>query len=165
MKQRDLVLLASLRQNARETLTRMSKKTKIPVSTIFDRLRYYEENLIKKHTAIIDFARLGFSTRVTITFKVHKDDRGNLRDYLMKNHNVNSVYKINNGYDFLVEGIFQSIKELEEFMEYIEETFSIKGKQVYYIIEDLKREEFLSDPEFVGMVLNPVTEPFPASFV
>jgi len=59
MKLKDMMLLSNLRANARETLTNISKRTNIPISTIFDRLKLHEKNLIKKHTAIIDFALLG----------------------------------------------------------------------------------------------------------
>ncbi|MBU4209210.1 MAG: winged helix-turn-helix transcriptional regulator [Proteobacteria bacterium] len=38
IKKTDLIIISSLRQNAREKLTEMSRKTRIPVSTIFDRI-------------------------------------------------------------------------------------------------------------------------------
>ncbi len=152
MKEKDLLLLASIRANARETLTRISRKTNIPISTIFDRLKQHENTIIKKHTAIIDFSKLGFSTRVTITFKAGKADKLPMKEYLENHCNVNSLYKINNGYDYLVEGIFKNIKDMEDFIENIEEKFRIKSKQVYYIVEDIKREDFLSDENTVSLV-------------
>lgn len=152
MKEKDLLLLAMLRANSRETLTRMSKKTAIPISTIFDRLKQHQGSLIKKHTAIIDFAMLGFSTRTTMTLKVGKGERESIRDYLTKHPHVNSVYKINNGFDYLIEAIFRNLKEVEDFLELLEERFKVKAKQVYYIIEDIKREEFLADPTSIELV-------------
>jgi len=152
MKNKDLLLLSNLRANARETLTKISKNTNIPISTIFDRLKHHERTIIKKHTAIIDFSKLGFSTRVTMTLKVNKDDRKEIKEFLTRNHNVNSVYKINNGYDFLLEGIFRNIKDLEDFIESLDEKFRIRSKQVFYIVEDVKREEFFSDPQILDMV-------------
>ena len=75
MKKTDLLIISSLRQNAREKLTNMSKKTRIPVSTLFDRIRMHEGKLIKKHTALIDFNKLGYNTRANIILKVKKTDR------------------------------------------------------------------------------------------
>jgi len=155
MKEKDLLLLANLRANARETLTNISKKTKIPISTIFDKLKLHEENIIKKHTAIVDFSKLGFNTRVNMTLKVNKSERDDIRAFLSKHQNINSVYKINNGYDFLVEGIFRHIKDLEDFTEDLEERFKIKNKQVYYIVEDITREDFLAHPNLINLVMNP----------
>lgn len=157
MKRRDLLIMSYLRNNARESLTTISRLTGIPVSTIFDRLKTDADNLIQRHTCLIDFARLGFSTRANFALKVDKKLRIDLREYLMKHHHVNSVYKINNGYDYMVEGVFRNIKEVEEFSEELEERFKIKHKQVYYIIEDLARERFLTSPDLIEMLVPEVS--------
>ena len=145
LNKKDMQIIAHLRQDARMSLTTMSRKTTIPVSTIFDRLKVCEEGLIQKHTSLLNFAKLGFDARANITLKVGKEKREELKQFLMKNENVNSVYKINNGFDFLVEGVFKSIKDLEVFLELLEERFGVTEKSVYYIIEDIKREGFMSD--------------------
>ncbi|HIJ01446.1 TPA: hypothetical protein HA363_02255, partial [Candidatus Woesearchaeota archaeon] len=57
---KDVLLMSFFRNNARENLTRISRITRIPVSTIFDKLRDYEKELVKKHTTLLDFRKLGF---------------------------------------------------------------------------------------------------------
>ncbi len=158
MKNKDLLLLSSLRANARESLTNMSRKTRIPVSTIFDRLRQHEKNIIRKHTTIVDFARLGYGARVTITLKCDRKHRDAVQQFLEKHQNVNTVYKINNGYDFLAEVVFRNIREVEEFIESLEESHKIRGKQVYYIIEDVKREDFLANPNVLEILSREQTD-------
>jgi len=81
---------------------------------------------------------------------VKKEDRNTVREFLTKHSSVNSAFKINNGYDFSVEAIFRNIREVEDFIELLEEKFSIKSKQVFYIIDDLKKEEFLSNPAIIS---------------
>jgi DNA-binding Lrp family transcriptional regulator len=152
MKEKELLILSSLRRNARETLTEMSHHTRVPISTIFDKLRQFDNDIIRKHTTLLDFAKLGFSTRANLSIKVDKNERDNLRDFLEKHQNINSVYKINNGFDFLIECIFRNIRELEEFIETLETKYKIKGTQVYYIIEEIKREEFMADPNLLGII-------------
>lgn len=147
VSQRDLAVISCLRRNARETLTAMSKKTRIPVSTLFDRIRLFEQGLIMKHAAIVDFARLGYSTRANVILKVNKKDREALRQYLVRNSFVNSAYRINNGFDFMAEVIFRNMKELEDFLGTLEENFKITEKHVYYLIDDIKKEEFLASPQ------------------
>ncbi|MFH1849632.1 MAG: Lrp/AsnC family transcriptional regulator [archaeon] len=146
LQRNDLLLISHLRDNARETLTRMSKKTSIPISTIFERLKSYNEHLIRKHTALVDFGKLGYHAIALLFIRVRKDKREQIREYLLKHQNVNSAFKVNNGYDYFVEAIFANINELEAFIDCLEEKFPIKSKQVYYILEDIKREDFLSDP-------------------
>ena len=141
-----MLVLSSLRQNARMSLTKMSRATKVPVSTIYDKLKQYERDLIRKHTALIDFAKLGYNTRANLLIKVDRDQRDKVQEYLQAHRNVNSIYKINNGYDYMVELVFVHIKDLEDFMESLERQFRILSQETYYIIDDIKREEFMSNP-------------------
>ena len=154
MNQKDLKIIAHLRRNARIPLTNMSKKTRIPVSTIFDRMKMHENNIIKKHTCLLDFEKMGFHTRANINISVHKDDKDELKEFLIRNAVVNSLYKINNGYDFMIECVFKNLKDLEEFIELIESSYEIFEKQVYYIIEEIKKEEFMADPMMAGIIPN-----------
>lgn len=147
MDKKDIVFLTHLRNNARETLTKISKKTHIPISTLYDRLRMHEGSLITKHTTLIDFTKLGYLCKANITIKVDIEDRDAVRTYLLSQNNVNSLYKINNGYDFLIEGVFKHVKEMEDFMEALERKHKVLDKNVYYIIEDLKREAFMTELE------------------
>ena len=149
MKQSDLLIISNLRMNARETLTSMSRKTRIPVSTIFDKLRENMSGVIKRSTVLIDFHKLGYPTVSTILLKVNKENREQLKEYLIKSFNVNSIYKVNNGYDFIVEVIFKNMQEQECFIEKLEEDYNIIDLKTFFIIEELKKEEFFSNPKVV----------------
>lgn len=148
-KKNDLVILAHLRKNGRKTLTELSKATSIPISTIFERLKVQQNDLIKKFTVLLDFQKLGFHTRAAIMLKVKKTDREPIKKYILASRHVNSCFRINNGYDLLIEGIFRNIQEVEEFLEYLEENYTVEKQQVYYMIDTIKEEEFLSSPEYV----------------
>ncbi len=141
---RNLLILSELRRNARESLTNMSKRTHIPVSTIFEKLRN-NNDLIRKHTTLLNFNRLGYNIVVNVLVKLRKDYRELLRKFLLSSVNVNSLYKVNNGYDFLFEGVFEDISKMECYMEHLEDKFKISGKMIFFMIEDLKRESFLED--------------------
>lgn len=152
LKEQDLRLVAYLRQNSRENLTRLSKKTQIPVSTIFDKLRNRTGYLIKRNTCLIDFNKIGLSTRAQVVMKVKPEERVGLKEYLLKNRNVNTLLKINNGYDFMIDVVFRNLKELEEFLEKTEDNFRIKSKQVYYVIDEIESEKFLADPLSISLI-------------
>lgn len=141
---KDILLMTYFRRNARENLTQISRWTSIPVSTIFDKLREFERGLIQRHTTLIDFRKLGFDIRIDILFKVAKESREEFKEFLINNENVNSIYRINSGYDYLVEGIFRDMSDLQRFMELLER-FKIEAKQELFILEDIKRESFLTE--------------------
>lgn len=151
MNKKDMQMISYLRNNARMPLTQMSKKTRIPVSTLFDRLKSNEDQYIVKHTSLIDFQKLGFNTRANIALKVDREDKEHLKEFLTKSENINSIYRINNGYDFMVEGIFRQLRDLEEFLDDLDKKFRITDKKSFFIIEDIKRETFMSDPDLVAL--------------
>lgn len=151
LERKELILLSHLRQNARKNLTTISRETGIPVSTIFDKIRKYEKTVIKKHTALLDFSQLGYDVKVHIALRVPREQRNDLKEYLMKEPLVNSVYRINNGYDFLIEAFFRNIREVHDFVEGLER-FKVKKPEEYYVLEEIKKEAFMSDPEMVRVI-------------
>jgi len=151
MNKKELAIISALRQDSRLSLTKMSKQTKIPVSTLHDKIREYTGDLIRKHTAIVDFAKLGYNTRALVFLKVEREQRQQLQDFLQLNRNVNNLSKVNNGYDFLIEFVFEHIKDMEDLIETIESKFKINTKETYYIIDEIKRESFLSSAKAVEM--------------
>src|SRR5688572_26174504 len=106
MRPNDLKILQYMRQNSRMNLTTISRRTGIPVSTIFDRLRSQEGELIKRFTALVDFAKLGYPIRAEIFLKVEAVDRKKLAAYLLVHGRVNTLSRVNNGYDYAAECLF-----------------------------------------------------------
>ena len=144
MKQVDLRILQHLRLNSRASLTGISRRTGIPVSTIFDRIKTYEQQLVHRFTALVDFSRLGYSVRANVMLKVAPQERDNVKSYLLSHERVNTIMRINNGFDYAAECFFFSIKEAEEFMEELEMKFKVMDKQVFHIIDDIAREKMLT---------------------
>lgn len=145
MKKKDLQILTNLRKNARMSLTMMSKKTGIPISTIFQRLKHQENDIITRHTCLLDFNKLGYNTLACIKLKVAREDKEALGKHLKFSPVVNTAYKINNGYDYFVQAVFKQLREAEEFIEKIEGRYKIEDKQTFFIIDDIKREEFMTE--------------------
>ena len=151
LKDKEILMLSHFRNNSRISLTKLSKLTKIPVSTIFDKLKDYErKNLIKKHTSLIDFRKLGYEIRTQILITAEKEKRDPLQNFLVNHPRINTVYRINNGFDFLTEAIFRNMNELDEFMISLDE-YNPKQKKEFFIMEDIKREEFMTHKENLGI--------------
>ncbi len=141
----NLAIVAHLRQNARITLTALSRKVNMPVSTLFDRVRALKALGVTRLTALLDFPQLGYAVCVTLLLKAGKDKRDALGDYLLKAQSVNSLMRVNNGYDFLAECVFKDMRGLEEFCEKLERSFGVRDKEAHFIIDELKREAFLAE--------------------
>ena len=139
---KELKLLQHLRINSREKLTSISKKTKIPISTLFDLLKELNQSHIKKHTILLDFEALGYHTQANVFLKVPQEKKELLIKHLQHHPNINSVYKINNNWSFIIETIHKNVKELDNFLEKITDTFKIEKKEIHYLIEEIKKEGF-----------------------
>ena len=147
-----VLLLTELRKDARKSLTNISSSIDMPISTVHDRMKLNQEGVITKFTCMLDFSKLGFSCRAQVILKVNKADKDAVREHLLRTANINSLYRINNGYDFLLEGVFRDLKGVDDFLERLEERFRIREKKIYYIMEDLARETFLTDPHHIEIV-------------
>ena len=144
IKQKDLEILSHLRKNSRQTLTQLSKKTHIPISTLFDRLKEHEKSLMLKHTTLLDFAQIGYTTRAQIYVKVPINEKRRLRMYLLMNDNVNNLAVTANKYDFYIDAIFKDLKEARSFSENMEKEFQMLKQETNFIVKDIKREGFMS---------------------
>ena len=142
MNPKKLKLLNSLRANSREKLTTVSKQTGVPISTLFDLLKDLQKTVISKNTVILDFSIMGLHSHAYIFLKVPLDMREKLRIKLLADYNVNTVYKMNNCWDFVIETIHKNVRDLSIFIDSIEEKYCIENKEVHYLVKEVKKEGF-----------------------
>lgn len=153
MKKNDAMLIAHLRSNCRAPLTSLSRKTGLPVSTIHDKMRLYSKGVVSKNTALLSFREMGFSTDAYVFLKVDKAKKEDLMRKLSISPNVNSLFKVNNGWDVMFECVFRDMCALEEFVESLEANYGVVGKEVHYVLDELRRECFMSDPNLAESVI------------
>lgn len=144
LEKKDMEIIRRLRQDARCSLAELSRTMDIPVSTVHDWVKTYENDAIKKYTTLLDFSRLGFSSRAYIALKAEMGKRQALQEFLHAHSNVNSIYVVNHRFDFLVEVIFKDIIDLKDFIEKVETEFSIVRKEIFDISNELQKEAFLT---------------------
>jgi len=149
LSEKELKVIANLRQNSRESLTKISRKTGMPVSSIFERLKKYKGGFIVKHTSLLDFNKIGFNVMVNSFIKIGRGQKKELFSHLMNNPYVNNFTAISNKYDIFIETAFKNLKDLRKFNEELIE-FGIEAKEDFYVIEYLKREGFLNDSNNVS---------------
>lgn len=144
VKKKDMIILTKLRQDARQSLVNISRQTNIPVSTVYEKIK--QNKAIKKFTSILDFPALGFNIRAKVLVK--GDDK--LKDFLLSSENVNSVFQLNDRFDFMVDCIFRYMHEMQGFMQELDKLS--EKKEVYYVTKELKREEFFNSVEYLNKI-------------
>ena len=143
LNKKESIILCLLRKDARRSLADMSSKTGMPIATIYKLANKLQtKGLVDKYGILLDFQKLGFGIRVNLAFKTNK--KSNLKSFLSRHPNINSIHKVSKEYDFLVDAIFKNFSEYESFKEALEE-FDISKINEHHILEEIKREEaFLS---------------------
>jgi len=145
---KDLQIIAHLRQDSRKNLTLISKEIAMPISTLFDRIKRYNNSIITRNTVLVDFKKLGYNMKLNILIKTKTESRDRLRKFLEDNVNINSIYRVNNGYDFIIEGIFKNLIQVQAFEDTLEQ-YDIQAMQQFYILEEVKEEGFISQPDMI----------------
>ena len=147
MNKKERTIITQFRKNARENLTTASRKTHIPVSTLYDHLKRYEGNIITRHAALLDFNQLGYSLKIQMVLKVKPIMRKKVEQFLLSNEQVNTLCIISNDYDFLIEVILRDFKELTHFSRQLD-SFDLIDKHEFYVVDELKKETFLTEDIF-----------------
>jgi len=145
MNEKERLIISHLRKDARTSLASISQEIHIPISTIYDKInKLHKDNVIRKHTALVNFSSMGFHYHAKLVLKVKKEEKKELQLFLKKHQAVNSLSEINNGFDFLIETVHHDIKEFISFKEGLEECFNIIDLQEFQIIKEIERERFNS---------------------
>jgi len=144
IEENEKMILNELRKNARVSIFEVARKANMPISTAYDKLRGYEkERVIRKHSALIDFSSLGYHARKMVAIKVDKEARQEIQQYLENHPNVNNLYRINSGYDYLIEIVAKNAKDMNDVIEDLELQKGIAEKGYFDIIDEIKREAFV----------------------
>lgn len=140
----DLKILSCLRKNARETLTKISKVTGIPISSAFDKLKRLEATgVITRHISLVDLKKIGFSVQVIFFLKTNDSNKKELERRLMENPQVNNVARITGNWNFVMDALFRDVEELESFVEALRKDYKGIEFSLHHVLETLKQECFL----------------------
>ena len=127
--EKDLMILAYLQQDARDSFRKISKALNLSVTSLISRVKKLEKlGIIKGYTAIVDYTKLGFDFPVLIDVKVSKGKLFEVEKEIAAHPNVLAVYDITGEFDVAILAIFKTRKDLDNFvkklqkMEYVERT-------------------------------------------
>ena len=109
----DLKILSAVRKNGRETLTKISRDTGIPISLVFDRLKRMEEVIIKRYSCSLDWKRLGLKRRVLLLIRMPKWLREQALARLANSHHINNLWRLDDKCGLAVEAMFLDLRQEE----------------------------------------------------
>jgi DNA-binding Lrp family transcriptional regulator len=156
LRMRDQEILACLRENGRQSLTVIGRKTKTPVSTAYDRLQVLEAEVIRKYSSLLDFLKLGYLAHAFLVIGTRtRAERDDLAESLKRQFCVNSVFRIcsmSEQHLLVVEVVLPGLMDMEHFLDEVNSKYEIVEQQVLHVSEELMREGFLADRETAAFV-------------
>lgn len=149
LKKKELLLLSHLREDGRISLTELSKKTGVPVSTSYEKIKRYKDRIGLKPTINLDFKKIGFKLRSFFLLNVKEGKEEELKKFLKRSGNLNSLMRINNQYDYLVECFFKELINSEDFEKKLKPF--CRNIRHHYAIKEIEENRFLSRTNLLNL--------------
>lgn len=123
LDEKDFEILAALRENARLSVLQLAHKTKIPPTTIHNRIRKLKENkVIANYTVKLDREKMGQGFCALLFIYVDNSQlptefrKGGLAQKLFSNPQVEEVFETAGTIDIVAKVYGKSIKEITNFV-------------------------------------------------
>ena len=139
----DKKILSLLSENARASISSISKKTGIPNSTVSNRIHKLEEkDIIEQYTTIINPEKIGINVTAVIIIQTETEKHEKVEIELPKLERVSQVYSISGEYDILIKVWTKNLEELNEIINsQIRTIDGIEELRELIVMERLKDEQ------------------------
>ena len=135
---KDKKIIGVLKQNSRESIKKIAKKTKIRPSTVHQRLQKLVENkVIEKFTLKLDNKLVGENFIVFMLVKGSTEDY--INSQFLNNNHVKEVFGITGEYDLLVKLKFKDVEQFHKFiLEFRKNSKNIQSTSTMVVTANLK---------------------------
>ena len=122
--EKDKPILEALRKNSRLSTKQIAKKTNIPITTVFNRIKNLEKKgVIKAYTCILDKKKLGRGVSAHIMIKLNFDilskkmmNEEDLSEKLLRISGIESVDTMSGEADMIMKVAVEDIDKLNELL-------------------------------------------------
>ena len=124
MDEKDRKIIECLREHGRWSTQKIAKQTRIPITTVYHRMKRFEkEGIIKLYTVELDYTKMGLPlvtyVLITVDYKALKE--GSLTQYdltkkLLGEKEVESASMVTGGTDIILKIRVANVDELNKFI-------------------------------------------------
>lgn len=137
----DKNLIRLLDSDARLSYRELSRRTKLSVNTVIDRLRKLETfRVIRGYHVDVDAKQVGYELTAIIQLVMMKGLVKKVSKELAKLPNVHGVYEIAGDYDTTVVARFKDIAELERFIRYLQANDFVQKTETKIVLKTIKED-------------------------
>jgi Lrp/AsnC family leucine-responsive transcriptional regulator len=134
MDEKDRILLQELRKNSKRSVQELSKATKIPSTTVYNRIKMLEEEgIVKQYTIKTDNKKLG---QIQAFFEITLNSSANIAEFLKKAKSLaEDVYSVTGDYQFLLKASFHDVGGVYSFVAQLQQAKAEKVKTTVILDE------------------------------
>ena len=125
MDEKDNIIIKELLKDSKRSVQELSKATKIPSTTIFNRIKALEkQGIIKQYTVKLDNKRAG---RIQAFFEVSLNPGINANDFIKKmRQQSGEVYSVAGDYQFLIKATFHDLGGVYSYTAQLQQMEKVK---------------------------------------
>ena len=132
MDEKDKILLNELKKDSKRSVQDLSKATKIPSTTVYNRIKDLEkEGIIKQYTVKLDNKKVG---KVQAFFEVTLNPSVNVSEFLKK-IKADEIYSVAGDYQFLIKSTFNDLGGVYSFTAQLQQAKADKVKTTIVLDE------------------------------
>ena len=132
MDEKDKILLNELKKDSKRSVQDLSKATKIPSTTVYNRIKDLEkEGIIKQYTVKLDNKKVG---KVQAFFEVTLNPSVNASEFLKK-IKADEIYSVAGDYQFLIKSTFNDLGGVYSFTAQLQQAKADKVKTTIVLDE------------------------------
>lgn len=145
LDRKDLAIVAVLKENAKLSTQQIAKKTRIPITTVHNRIKKLEkEGIIKGYTVVLDNKKIGKPLAafilVTVDYKLLKElkkTQYGLAQQLLRNPTVESSAMITGASDIIIKIRCNNVDELNDFVTvYLRNVEGVEKTQTAIVLNE-----------------------------
>lgn len=142
----DQKIINLLQENSKLSSRKIAKKTLIPITTVYNRIKKLEkEGVIKKYSVVLDEKKMGkiLTAYIFIHYDISVWDKEStkkeLRKQLLSLPNVEEVKYVIGRYDILLKARLADTDELNHIiLEKLRKIPGVGQSETFFVLEDLK---------------------------
>jgi DNA-binding Lrp family transcriptional regulator len=142
MDKMDLKIIGELNENARKSFREISRKLKVSLTTVANRVKKLEnEGIIKGYIPIIDLDKIGYNLLVIIGIRISKGKLMEVEKKISKNPHVYEIYDTTGDWDSIIIARFKDRTELNRFIKEVLAVEYVERTMTYLVLNVVKDEK------------------------
>ena len=142
MDRMDKRILKHLKENPRQTASRIGQNIHLSVSAVIERIRKLERTgIIQKYTVILDEKQLGNTLTVFVLLQLsHSKYHEPFTSEILTHEDICECHAISGNMDYLLKIVTNSASSLELIQQELRKMPGVSGLKTLYVLSTVKNE-------------------------